>query len=184
MRFALSLIGAVLIPLLGCGPDWTHEECIQHLAAGTPHEQVRDAIRLLDGGGVSVFPSLIAHFPDTQPAEFAFFAREVVDVAADGSTTVHVPTVGEACFSILQGQVEGNWPKGYRSYYVLTPDNAKTWLGAHSGMTLAQFRVAAAEESLRRAEADAKADPQGYAWITAFLRKHLEKAKHGPWDGE
>jgi hypothetical protein len=61
-----SLSVLIVAALAGCGPNWTYKECVQRLAAGTPHEQIRDAIRILDGAGTKAFPSLIAHFADTK----------------------------------------------------------------------------------------------------------------------
>ncbi len=182
---AQMAVGPLVTTLtLGCGTSLTYEECIQRLKAGTPHEQIVQALDTLNAAGTDAFPSLIAHFSDTTHTEDAFFAREIVDIAPDGTIRPHIPTVGEACFGVFQGQIEGNWPKGYRQYYVLTPENAQQWLDAHPRMTLAQLRVAAAEESLRLAEIDAAKDPQGCAWITGFLREHLRKAREGKWDGE
>jgi hypothetical protein len=39
-----------------------------------------------------------------------------MEVDAKGNVMgVHHSTIGEACFDLIQNQVEGNWPKAYAS---------------------------------------------------------------------
>lgn len=167
-----------MVSLVGCEPEPTYEKCVQRLAAGTPQEQIKKALKVLDAAGRDAFPTLISHFSDTTPAEPTTFPRDIVEIGPDGSIRPYRPTVGEVCFDLLQGQVEGNWPKAYRQYYVLSPDNAQQWLAAHQGMTLEQLRMVAARESLQRAEEDAS-DVPAMAYIVEFLRENLVRAERG-----
>jgi hypothetical protein len=87
--------------------------------------------------------------------------------------------VGEACFHILQYEVEGNWPKGYRRYYVLSEDNAAQWLAAHPGQTIEQLHTATRAESLGQAEAALAKKPEDefLQGTVEFLRRDYRDSR-------
>jgi hypothetical protein len=173
---AVFLFIAFLAP---CYAGDDYEPHIKNLAAGSPEKDIKASLRTLEAAGIAAFPTLIAHFSSREPAEPRFFQRQVAERAPDGTFRMHRPTIGEVCFDIVQGQIEGNWPKGFRQYYVLTPINTKEWLDAHSGLKLAQLRRSSLTESLRRAEADLAKDQSAEFFKTAvaFLREELESTK-------
>ena len=163
-------------------PGWAaddYEQHVKNLAAGTPEKDIEASLRALKAAGTAAFPTLIAHFTDAALAEPKFFQREVVVKVNDQIVGLFAPRIGDACFDILQGQIEGNWPKGYRAHYVLSPINAKQWLDAHKGLTLPQLQRASREESLRNAEAAFAKDPSAkyLQGDIAFLKKEIEALK-------
>jgi hypothetical protein len=153
------------------GEKTEYEQHIQKLAFGTPREQIEIAQRALESAGTAAYPMLIGHLKDSTPAADCL---RVQDVLWD----LGHPSIGHVCFGIIQGQIEGHWPKGYRQYYVLTPENIKRWLDAHQGLSLRELRIVAAQESLRRAESEMRqrtaADYQ--KGVLEFLRDNLQKA--------
>jgi len=156
-----------------------YERNVKNLAAGTPDGEIMASLHALEAAGLAAFPILIAHFSDRDAAEPGRFQRAIIEIAPDGSKRPHLPTIGEVCFDILQMQIEGSWPKGFREYHVLTPGNTKQWLDARPGFTLAQLRRASLEESLRRAEADLaknRSDDLLKKTVT-FLHEELESIK-------
>lgn len=172
---ALLFLG--LLPLCAAGGDY--ELHVKHLAAGTPEKDIKAALQAFDTAGLAAFPTLLAHFSNTTPAEPRFFQRDEVLLVDGQFAGLSTPRIGDACFDILQSQVEGNWPKAYRTYYVLSPSNAKQWLEDHRGLTLPQLQRASRAESLRRAEAALANDPSSASrqQDVAFLRQELEALK-------
>lgn len=156
-----------------------YEQHIRRFASNTPPNTVQAAVRTLRQAGTNAFPALLAHLGDKAPAERNTFQRAQVRQTPDGKFEIAVPTIGDACFDLLQTQVEGAWPKGYRRYHVLSPETARDWLTRHRGLSLQQLRIDAARESLERAEADTpKAGESSFHKQTLeFLRKNLDEAK-------
>jgi hypothetical protein len=141
---------------------------VQQLAAGTPEGDAVRARRALSDAGERAFPTLLAHLKDRSPIQASLNMRAVS----------RTPTVGEFCFDILQTQIEGNWPKGFRQFYILSPANAKQWLDAHKTLSLRQLQLTSREVSLRRAEAELAARPTDLtAKAVAFLREEVAKLK-------
>ena len=173
---ALSVFLGFMTPSFAAQP---YEEHVRNLAQGTPKEAVEASLRALRAAGTAAFPILTANFTNEAPAVAEFFARDAFTRLPDGSITPYAPSLGAVCFDLLQGQIEGNWPKGFRQYYVLSPSNAKSWLDAHKGLTLAQLRRISREESLRRAETDLAKRPASdlLKKAVAFLRQDLEDMK-------
>jgi len=169
----LLLFGAVLL-LSGCAaPDY--EEHIRHFASNTPPDTVRAAVQVIEKAGTNAFPTLLAHLEDKSPAEATAFQEQALGPNGE----IGRPTIGSACFGMLQGQIEGNWPKGFQHYYVLSPQTIRDWLARHADLSLQQLRLAAAQESLGRAEADAPKDGESefHQQTLEFLRKNLEEAR-------
>lgn len=135
---------------------------VRQLAADMPERDAVRAERALFEAGIRAFPTLLAHFGD----------RHLIHPRLNGRDVTGTPTVGDLCFDILQTQIEDNWPKGFRQFYVLTPDNTKQWLDDHTGLSLRQLQLVSREESLRRAEARLVSDPTDLtAKAVAFLRE-------------
>jgi len=156
-----------------------YEQHIQRFASNTPPETVRTALRTLEQAGTNAFPALLANLRDRTPAARDFFQRAEGSFVTNGIFKPAIPTVGDACFGLLQSQIEGNWPKGFRHYYVLSPANAGEWLARYKGLPLQRLRVEAAQQSLRRAEADAskKKSDNFHQQTLKFLRQNLEDAR-------
>jgi hypothetical protein len=152
--WATSCERATSVAAAGKQPPAVHEPIgeferyIQDLSAGKPPAASHAAWEALSAAGAEAFPALIAHFGDRA-------------VAADNvqQATAEPIRVGDACFAILQVQIEGAWPVSIRDFQVLTPHNAASWLAAHRGLTLADLRIAATQESLAQAEAALAKDP-------------------------
>lgn len=156
-----------------------HEQHIKRLAAGTSNERIVKSLRTLEAAGTTAYPALIANLTNRTPAEPRYFQRDTGEVTIEGNMRVHLPTIGDVCFGILQGQIEGNWPKGFRRYYVLSPRTARTWLNANRELTLQQLRQVSRETSLRRAEADLSKGPSDELLkkTVTFLRNELVSIK-------
>jgi hypothetical protein len=141
---------------------------IRQLAEDAREEDAMRALKVLSKVGIRGFPSLIAHFDDEQLIHPRLNSFEVFGT----------PTVGWLCFVILQDQIEGNWPKGFRQFYILTPDNAKQWLDKHKGLSLRELRVISRKESLRRAELELATSPGDFMSLAVkFLRREVESLK-------
>jgi len=141
---------------------------VQQLAAGASERDAVNAMRALTDAGMRAFPTLLAHLNDREFIHPRLHDREVIGL----------PTVGGLCFDILQTQIEDNWPKGFRHFYILTPANAKFWLDQHKSLSLRQLQLISREESLRRAEAELAARPTDLTKkAVAFLRADVAKLK-------
>jgi hypothetical protein len=155
--------------------DGSYETAIASLSENTDAAQVAAAIKALESAGTKAFPALLAHLNDTSRAS-AVFQGAKMDVDAKGNVSIHHPTIGEACFALIQNQIEGNWPKGYREYYVLSPKNVVSWLQARKAKTLKELQLETAQASLTQARQ--RRGKSGY-WREAvrFLEEHLRELK-------
>ena len=166
----------------------TFEVAVADLAEGKDNATVEKALKTLSGAGTAAFPTLIAHLGDQRKASFQHFGGKAILVkcppAAEPCPPYH-PTIGEACFDILAGQVEGNWPKGYRSYYTLTPENVAAWWQARRGMSLKELQLEAARSSLAAARNDyarRKRNNDGAEFlkgVVKFLEANLKDVEEG-----
>ena len=149
------------------------ERCIRNLAQGTAPETIKASLNTLDAAGTDAFPALLAHLNDPARAEPEFFQREIVDRMPSGEWRLHPPAIGEVCFDMIQGQIEGNWPKDFRDFYTLEESNVRQWLAAHRGLNLEQLRAAAQRESLSRAQAELAKHPSNERLrkIVDFIQK-------------
>ncbi|MEI7751095.1 MAG: hypothetical protein WCJ71_03290 [Candidatus Omnitrophota bacterium] len=166
-RSIASVIKIVLVLMLAFG-FWNahcyaedprsndYDQYSKNLAAGV---EVEASLNALGKGGVDAFPAILTQLHNNKPLGFTGFEKDIVAISPDGSWHPHSPTIGEACFDIIQGQIEGNWPKGFRRFYVLTSDNLTAWLDAHKDQTLEELRVEVRETSLRNAEKELAGKP-------------------------
>jgi len=151
-----------------------YERAIKDLAEGKDPQTVKTAIQVLSDAKTEAFPALIKHLSDTTSASVEYFGRP--DIQCWPQTTPCPPwelTIGEACFDIIQAEVEGNWPKAYRSYYTLTAGNVGEWWEARRTMSLKDLQLDAATTSLEHARHKGDAD------AIAFLEEHLKDVQSG-----
>jgi hypothetical protein len=151
-----------------------YERAIQDLAEGKDPQTVIRAIQVLSNAKTQPFPALIEHLSDKTPASFEFFGLRAVQCAPQTTPCPPwQPTIGEACFEIIQSEVEGNWPKAYRSYYTLTAGNVREWWESRRTMSLKDLQLDAATTSLDRARHKGDAD------AIRFLQEHLKDVQSG-----
>lgn len=132
-----------------------YERAIQDLAEGKDPQTVITAIRVLSDAKTQAFPALIKHLSDKTPASFEFFGlRDILCAQQTTPCPPWQPTIGEACFQIIQSEVEGNWPKAYRSHYTLTAGNVGEWWESRRTMSLKDLQLDAAKTSLERARGE------------------------------
>ncbi len=154
------------------------EKVIQSLAEGTPSAETNAAIELIGSSGVEAFDTLVAHLEDRTPASYNHFARAMITVDKDGNHRAYEPTIGDACFDLLQGQIEGNWAKGCRDYYVLTHANIRDWLAARNGKTLHELRLECARLSLEAARREHESEPREITQSCVdFLTENLARVE-------
>jgi len=151
-----------------------YERAIQDLAEGTDPKRVETAIQILSDAKIQAFPALIKYLNDKTPASVEYFGLRAV-LCAPQSTPCPPwqPTIGEACFVIIQSEVEGNWPKAYRSHYTLTDVNVREWWESRRTMSLKELQLDAATTSLERAR------HEGDAATIRFLQGHLSDVQSG-----
>jgi len=153
--------------------DGAYEAAIASLAESSDAQRVSKAIATLETAGTKAFPALLAHLNDATTASKAF-QRAVQDIYGK----VTSPTIGQACFDLIQGQIEGNWPKGLRQYYALSPTNIVSWWYARKEKSLKDLRIEAAMVSLtraRRRRGTSRYDREA----VRFLERHLLEARAG-----
>jgi hypothetical protein len=151
-----------------------YERAIQDLTEGKDAQTVQTAIRVLSDAKTQAFPALIKHLNDKTPASVEFFgARGLLCAPQTTPCPPWPPIIGEACFEIIQSEVEGNWPKAYRSHYTLTAGNVGEWWESRRTMSLKDLQLDAATSSLERARHKGDAD------AIRFLQEHLKDVQSG-----
>jgi hypothetical protein len=173
-RISVALVAGLFLVLPAVSrAEEDYAAHIKNLRAGTAREDANAAIEALEKAGTAAFPALIEHFADQ--TEAAVFQEAAVERGPDGKQRLKKPRIGRACFLILQGQIEGHWPKGFTEYHTLTSDNAKAWLAAREKLTLRELQRESLTQSLRRAEADLAKEPMAEYLqdSVAFLKKRL-----------
>ena len=153
--------------------DGSYEAAIASLAKISDAQRVSKAIAMLNGAGTKAFPALLAHLNDATTASDVF-QRAVQHIHGN----VPSPTIGEACFDLIQGQIEGNWPKGFRQYYVLSATNVARWWQARKEKSLRELRIEVARTSLTRAR-QSRGTSSYWPEAVRFLEKHLREAQAG-----
>jgi hypothetical protein len=145
-----------------------YERAIQDLAEGKDQQTVKRAVQVLSDAKTRAFSALIEHLGDKTPASVEYFGGRDVQCAPQATPcSPWQPTIGEACFDIIQSEVEGNWPKAYRSYYTLTAGNVGQWWESRKTMSLKDLQLDAARSSL------ALARQRGDVDAIRFLQEHL-----------
>jgi hypothetical protein len=151
-----------------------YQRAIQDLAEGKDQQTVKTAVQVLSEAKTRAFPSLIKHLSDKTHASFEYFGWRDIQCAPQATPcTPWRPTIGEACFAIIQSEVEGHWPKEYRSYYTLTAGNVGEWWDSRRTMSLEDLQLDAAASSLDRARHEGNAD------AIRFLQEHLKDVQSG-----
>jgi hypothetical protein len=129
-------------------PSVDYARTVRDLSADSSSETNRIAWDTLMAAGAEAFPALLNHLKDTRAAGPAFQQQREEKT-----------TVGDACFDLLQQQIEGRWPKSVRQFQVLSPENRRQWLDAHRGLDLHELRLAASRESIQKVGAALAKDP-------------------------
>lgn len=151
-----------------------YERAIQDLVEGKDPQTVKTAIQVLSAAKTQAFPALIKHLNDKTSASVEYFGlRDILCAPQTNPCSPWQPTIGEACFEIIQSEVEGNWPKAYRSHYILTAGNVGEWWESRRTMSLKDLQLDAATTSLERAR------HQGDADAIRFLQEHLKDVQSG-----
>lgn len=151
-----------------------YERAIQDLAEGKDRQTVKTAIEVLSDAESQAFPALIKHLSDKTPASLEYFGGHAVQCAPQTTPCPPwQPTIGEACFVIIQSEVEGNWPKAYMSHYTLTAGNVGEWWESRRTMSLKDLQLDAATTSLEHAR------DKGGADAIRFLQEHLSDVQSG-----
>ena len=151
-----------------------YERAIQNLAEGKDPQTVKTAIQVLSDAKTQAFPALIKHLSDKTPASVEYFGlRDIMCAPQTTPCLPWQPRIGEACFEIIQSEVEGNWPKAYRSHYTLTAGNVGEWWESRRTMSLKDLQLDAARTSLERAR------HKGDAETIRFLQEHLKDVQSG-----
>ena len=149
-----------------------YERAIQDLAEGKDQQTVKTAVQVLSDA--RAFPALIQHLSDKTLASVEYFGGSDIQCAPQATPCPPwQPTIGEACFAIIQSEVEGNWPKAYRGYYTLTAGNVGEWWQSRRTMLLKDLQLDAAKSSLDRAERERNAG------AIRFLHEHLKAVQSG-----
>ena len=171
---AACFVFAISVGAQSSETNQSYETAIASLSENNEHSRVTNAIAVIESAGTKAFPALLAHLNDTTKAS-TLFQRAVMEFDETSKVTrVHAPTIGEACFDLIQGQVEGNWPKAYRHYYVLTPENVVTWWQSRKDRSLQELQIETARTSLARARQH-RGQPQYSANAVRFLEAHLKE---------
>jgi hypothetical protein len=151
-----------------------YERAIEDLAEGKDTQTVDRAILVLVKAKTQAFPALIKHVSDKTPASYEHFGlRDIRCLQEKTPCPPWPPSIGEACFELIQSQIEGNWPKAYRSYYVLTAGNVGEWWEPRRTMSLKDLQLDAARTSLERAQQKRDAE------AITFLQEHLKDVQTG-----
>jgi hypothetical protein len=151
-----------------------YERVIQDLAEGKDPQTVIGAVQILTHAKTQAFPALIMHLGDQTPASVEFFGwRDLQCAPQTTPCPPWQPTIGGACFELIQSQVEGTWPKAYRSHYALTAGNVGEWWEPRKTMSLKDLQLDAARTSLERARQKRDAD------AITFLQQHLKDVQSG-----
>ena len=151
-----------------------YERAIQDLAEGKDPQTIKTAIQVLSDAKTQAFPALIKHLSDKTPAAVEYFGGRAVQCAPQTTPCPPwQPTIGEACFSFIQSEVEGNWPKAYTSHYILTAATVGEWWESRRTMSLKDLQLDAATTSLERARQNGDAD------AIRLLQEHLKDVQSG-----
>ena len=151
-----------------------YERAIQDLAEGKDRQTLKSAIQVLSDAETRAFPALIKHLSNKTPASVEYFGARAVQCAPQITPCPPwQPTIGEACFAMIQSEVEGNWPKAYRGHYTLTAENVGEWWESRRTMSLKDLQLDAATTSLERARDKGDTD------AIRFLQEHLKDVQSG-----
>jgi len=157
-------------------PDF--EAAISSLKEGSPNEEIEAALLVLETAGKDAFPALLLHIDDQTHAANDF-QRQLV--TADGE--LYLPKIGDVCFDILHGQIEGNWPKSCRKFYFLNQGNVVEWWDKNKLKSLPELRRQCAAESLKQAQETFESPDNKFTRIYAtkiieFLESNLAEAQN------
>jgi hypothetical protein len=176
-----ALVGAVVFVETRADETQAYERAVTSLAAGHSDVTVLVGYRTLEAAGTKAFRVLIAHVKDTVKAAPGHFEEARIDQFGN----IEQPTVGDVCFRLVRHEVEGDWPKGFRYYQVLTKDGVASWWNKHQTQSLHEMRLETARISLARAKKDfEKVKSQAIDSAVRFLTARLQKVEREGQQGE
>lgn len=154
-----------------------YEVAILSLAADNPNEIIDAAIQTIGSGGKDAFDALLAHMNNTALASKSF-AGQTITVDEDANSQQHQPSIGDVCFELLQGQIEGHFPKFAIEYYVLDRSNIREWLADRKSKTVKVLRIECAQLSLEAAKRAYDQKPTELnADMVQFLEENLARVQ-------
>ena len=104
--------------------------------------------------------------------------RAMVTIDETGNAGPYEPTIGDACFDLLHGQIEGVWPKGFRDHHVLDRSNVREWLADRKNNSLNELRLECAKLSLDSAKQQHDENPSDWTKsCVEFLADNLRKVQ-------
>ncbi len=120
----------------------------------------------LVAAGKEAFPALLNHLDDDSDSHIEF----------QGAVEPYVPPpIGQVCFSILQLQIEGRWPKSFRHHRVLNRVNISRWIEERPSKSLSEMRTEALTQAIQELEQQVDTDvrPEHTTMVREFLRKQI-----------
>jgi hypothetical protein len=152
-----------------------YESALMRLKEGATWDVVKPSKDLIKSAKEKAFPSLLRHIHNKERASILLLTRDLEEQdIKTGEWRIHHPLIGEVAFDLIQVSIEGSWPKGYRSLYVITPENIEAWLAEHKNQSLREMQVACAKEALAKAEHNATKDPSGLAFIERHVKRVID----------
>ncbi|MAS92886.1 MAG: hypothetical protein CMO55_06775 [Verrucomicrobiales bacterium] len=125
-----------------------YEQAILKLRKGHDRDEALQAQEFLRSSGKDAFPTLLKYLYSTEPAAGFTYPRAVE--TKEGQP--YQPTLGDAVFLLMQDAIEGNRPRGFRQFYVITWEKIEQWLSEHADLSLEEMQIAAARESMQLIE--------------------------------
>jgi len=137
---------------------------VDTLSAEHSRDEALAAHRELVDGGKQAFPTLLKRMDDETITHIEFLGSV---------STTDPPPIGQVCFEILQMQIEGQWPKGFRSFHVLNKTNIAQWVKTNSSQSLAEMRRTVLTQAIRNIELRSGTDlgPNQATRLLDFLHK-------------
>jgi hypothetical protein len=163
-------------------PPDRFESAIFELKEDASDEVIDRALKTIREGEEKAFPSLLKHLGNRERATVRF-QRAMIEIdPVTGEQRLHHPLLGEVAFDLIQMAIEDAWPKAFRGFHVLTPDNAEKWLRKHQGKSLTELRIAAAKEALeevRKVYGDKEGEDSNRTldWMTEHAARVMAEAE-------
>ena len=123
------------------------DQLISQLASDDESE-ASGAYVTLQERGVDAFPALISRLDDETNANYDAFQNPLLMSKTERGWVTYKPKVGDVAFLMIQRQIEGTWPKGFRHHYAITSATARSWLTKHEGLALEKLQLLATTKSL------------------------------------
>lgn len=143
---------AILFVLFGCTPAENatdYSVLVETLSAKHSREEALAAHQKIVAAGKQAFPALLNRLNDDTVTHVEFLGSV---------STIAPPPLGQVCYEILQGQIEGRWLMSFQSYRILNGSNIAQWIDEHSSKSLAEMRLAALNQAIVNVESQSEAN--------------------------